>query len=143
MKAYFTRAPLQSTPRPFFQDVSLLLNTAELGAKLQDLLLRIEQLIGSLLFLARPNGLHPLVQAVARDAETIGDLLHRMATLRDLLDGLVFEFRRVALLTHVVPPASSILTSEVSMIPGEVHIEAPPFGGRAVSLSNPEGPGAP
>jgi len=28
---------------------------------------------------------------------------------------------RVALLTHWIPPASSILRSQVSMIPGEVH----------------------
>ena len=121
MKAYFTRAPLQSTPRPFFKDVSLFLNTTELGAKLQVFLLHFEQFIAALFILVWTNRLHPLVKAVARDAETSRHLLHRMATLGDLLDGLVLELGRVALLTHGVPPAASKLASHVSMIPGEVQ----------------------
>lgn len=35
--------------------------------------------------------------------------------------GFVLEFRRVSLMTHGTPPTGSMLASEVSTVPGEVH----------------------
>jgi hypothetical protein len=102
------------------------LNAAQLRSKLQDLFLGVEQFIGTLLVLARPDGLHPLVQAVARDAQTGGDFLDRMTTLSHLADGFVLEFGRVSLLVHGTPPTGSMLASEVSTIPGEVHSDQYP-----------------
>ena len=85
MKAYFTRAPLQSTPR-LFQDVSCFLDATKLSAQLQDLLPRIQQFVRSLLGLGRPSSLHPLVQAMARDAETSGAPRTERPSLKALID---------------------------------------------------------
>jgi hypothetical protein len=118
----------------FFQDVSLFLSAAELGPKLQVLLLRVEELVRTVFILARTDGAHPLLQAMARDPQTVGDFLHGMTLLGHLANGFALEFGRESLLTHETPLIASILASEVSAIPGELHNA--PAAGRAAEILN-------
>lgn len=92
MKAYITRVPLQTTPR-LIQDVALLLDTAELGTELPHFLLRLEQLVRTLLFLARPYGACPLVETVGRRAESVSIFLDRASLLGHLTDRFILECR--------------------------------------------------
>jgi hypothetical protein len=57
----------------------------------QDFLLRLEELIRTLLLLARPDSTHPLVQAVARDPRAVSGFLNGMALLGHLADGFILE----------------------------------------------------
>ena len=90
MKAYFTRIPLQSTPR-LFQDVSLFLDKAKLRSKLQDFLFRFQKLARTLFFLARPNVSYPLVQTVARDAESSSHFCDGVTSFRHLADSFILD----------------------------------------------------
>ncbi len=58
---------------------------------------------------------------MARNAESGGDLGHRMTSLGHQADGFVLEFSSESLLAHGAPPGSSKLALPVSTIPGEVH----------------------
>jgi hypothetical protein len=99
MKAYFIRTPLQSTLR-IFQDVPLFLGATQLSAKLQNLFLRVEQLVATLLFFVRASRLQPLVQAVDQNAQTGGDFRSPLTLLGNLTNGFILELGRVSLMTH-------------------------------------------
>ena len=61
------------------------------------------------------------VAEYASGARRLAGYMHRMTFLGHLADGFVLECGRVSLLTHGTPQVGSILASEVSTIPEELH----------------------
>jgi hypothetical protein len=73
----------------------------KLRPKLQDLAFGLEQLFFLLLARARLGLPCPLVEAMARDPEIVGDLLDPVASLKNLPHGLLPELRRVLVMLIV------------------------------------------
>jgi hypothetical protein len=62
------------------------------------------------------------IPAVTRHAEAHCNINNRMTALDHLANGSFLKLGGKTLTTHVTPPDSSMLASEVSTITGQVHI---------------------
>jgi len=99
-EAVLCSASLAKYRAAFFSNIALLFSAAQLCTQLQNVALGSVQFGGLGLWRLRFDGLDPLVQAVRRNAQSLGYLGNRIAALDDLSDDLVFELRGVTLTAH-------------------------------------------